>query len=344
MKAFPLYSAMKIPFSRSESTGLHLAVTTAAYLLFGTLFDAVPAAAVSQTLDRSDLLLLPLTVVSTTGNVQNADALVAGHGGVATLTMAAGGTAPMIILDYGRDVGGLPVFEVISVSGTPKLQAIYSESQQYLLPAGDGNSAAGVSFVGDCGAGDLARVDTYPLSRPGMIVNRLIQGGERFQAITLAAPGSVTLRRVGIRPTYFLPPPSANQGRYACSDPALNEIWGLGAYTLLLNQVPVHSLPPTWTPTSEGVLVPGKQYCVYQAGANWTDYTMTVDVQVLANEAAWLVRGSPSNGIRLTLAAGDDALGQPNALRAYLQSDDYYLHTGDLGFVREQWAVAQGEV
>ena len=60
---------MKIPFSRSESTGLHLAVTTAGYLLFGTLFDAVPAAAVSQTLDRSDLLLLPLTVVSTTGNV-----------------------------------------------------------------------------------------------------------------------------------------------------------------------------------------------------------------------------------------------------------------------------------
>jgi hypothetical protein len=100
-------------------------------------------------------------VVSTTGNVRNADALVANHEGYTTLTMVQGGTAPMIILDYGRDVGGIPIFEVSVVTGTPKLQAIYSESQQYLLPAGDGNSPAGVSFVGDCGAGDLARADTY---------------------------------------------------------------------------------------------------------------------------------------------------------------------------------------
>jgi alpha-L-rhamnosidase len=46
----------------------------------------------------------------------------------------------MIILDYGRDVGGLPVFEVTNVSGTPKLQAFYSEAQANLLPAGDGAS------------------------------------------------------------------------------------------------------------------------------------------------------------------------------------------------------------
>jgi hypothetical protein len=85
-------------------------------------------------------LLLPLKVVSTSGNVQNADALVEAHEGYTTLTMAAGGAAPMIILDYGRDVGGLPVFEVTAVSGTPKLQALYSEAQAYLLPAGDGAS------------------------------------------------------------------------------------------------------------------------------------------------------------------------------------------------------------
>ena len=83
-------------------------------------------------------LLRPIKVVSTTGNVSNAEALVADAQGYTSLTMVQGGTAPMIILDYGHDVGGLPVFEVTSVSGTPKLQAIYSESQQNLLPAGDG--------------------------------------------------------------------------------------------------------------------------------------------------------------------------------------------------------------
>jgi alpha-L-rhamnosidase len=56
-----------------------------------------------------------------------------------------------------------------------------------------------VIFVGDLGAGDLSRVDTYPVSRPGLIVNRLIQGGERFEALTLSAPGSVTLRRLRAR-------------------------------------------------------------------------------------------------------------------------------------------------
>jgi alpha-L-rhamnosidase len=109
-------------------------------------------------------------------------------------------------------VGGIPVFEVSAVSGTPKLQAFCSESQQYLLSAGDGNSPAGVSFVGDCGAGDLARADTYPVKGPGLIVNRLIQGGERFEAITLIAPGRITLRHAGIRPTFFIPSPTPREG------------------------------------------------------------------------------------------------------------------------------------
>jgi alpha-L-rhamnosidase len=277
-------------------------------------------------------LLRPLKVVSTSGNVSNAEALTAGQGGDAILSWSGQGSAPQIILDYGRDVGGLPFFEVSAVSGTPKLQAIYSESSQYLLPAGDGNSPAGVSFVGDCGAGDLARVDTYPVNRPGRIVNRLIQGGERFQAITLAAPGSVTLRQIGIRATFFIPQPGANRGHFACSDPALNEIWDLGAYTLLLNQLPVYALPPTWTPAANGVIVPGKEYCVYQAGANWTDYTVTVEAKVLTNEAAWLLRGSPTDGVRFTLAADDDALSQPNTLRAYHQSDNTLLAEAALPF------------
>ena len=301
-------------------------------VLLGVLSRVSHADPAEDDISSPERLLRPVKLVSTSGNVQNAEALVEDHEGYATLTMTAGGAAPMVILDYGRDVGGIPVFEVSAVSGTPKLQAFYSESQQYLLPAGDGNSPAGVSFVGDCGAGDLARADTYPVNGPGLIVNRLIQGGERFQAITLTASGSVTLRRAGIRPTFFLPPSMSDRGYFVCSDPALNEIWGLGAYSLLLNQVPVRSLSTTWTATPEGVVIPGKQYCVYQAGANWTDYTATADAQVLFNEAALMVRGSPTNGIRITLAADNDALGQRDTLRAYLQSDITLLGTANLPF------------
>ncbi|HEY0792218.1 MAG TPA: hypothetical protein VGD78_14230 [Chthoniobacterales bacterium] len=176
--------------------------------------------------------------MSGSGNVQNAEALVAGHEGYATLTWGGQGPAPQIILDYGDDVGGVPVFEVVSVSGTPQLQAVSSESQPYLLPDGDA-AAPGevedpaiaqpeVTFVGNAGAGDLARLDAYPLRRPGLIANRLIQGGERFEALQLGAPGSVTLRLVGIRSTTFHPPHTSNGGSFSCSDAALNDIWGLG--------------------------------------------------------------------------------------------------------------------
>jgi alpha-L-rhamnosidase len=122
----------------------------------------------------------------------------------------------MIILDYGRDLGCIPVFDVVSVSGTPTLRAIYSEGQPFLLPSGDGAAPSGggvtggrvgnLSFVGNLGGGDLSRVNDYPLQGPRLIVHRLIQGGERWQAITLAAPGSLTLQQVGIRSKTFHPP------------------------------------------------------------------------------------------------------------------------------------------
>jgi alpha-L-rhamnosidase len=137
-------------------------------------------------------LLRPVKLVSVSGDVQNAEALIKGHGGSTTLTMVKSGPVPTIVVDYGRDVGGLPVFEIQNVEqGTPVLQAIYSESSQYLLPAGDG--APGFPNA----PGDPSRVDTFPLTGPGVIVYRLIQGGGRFEEITLAAPGTMTLRGLG---------------------------------------------------------------------------------------------------------------------------------------------------
>jgi hypothetical protein len=191
--------------------------------------------------------LRAISVVSTTGNAENPESLIDGHNGYTTLTMVQGGPAPMIVLDYGHDVGGLPVFEVSSVSGTPQLQAIYSESQQNLLPAGDGAPAFPNA------PGDPSRVDTYRVSGPGLIVNRLIQGGERFEAITLTAPGTVTLRAVGIRSTTFHPPRRANLGYFRSSDPRLDEVWGLGAYTLSLDQLRAGAVPALWQVTAEGV-------------------------------------------------------------------------------------------
>jgi alpha-L-rhamnosidase len=295
------------------------------------------------TFGDSNRLVHPLRVESTSGQVTNAQALVAGHHGFATMTWGGTGSAPMIVLDYGRDVGGIPVFDVVSVSnGTPTLRAIYSEGEPFLLPNGDGAAPSGggvvggrvgnLSFVGNLGAGDLSRVNDYPLHGPGLIVHRLIQGGERWEALTLAAPGSVTLRQVGIRSKTFHPPATTNRGSFTCSDTDLNEIWGLGAYTGPLCQVEAGSLPPTWTVTPQGLDVTGGTYSSYQAGDTWTDYTATLEVQIVANEASWLVRSSHSSGYRFVLGADNDTLSgfapsntTPNTLLAFQQNTNDQL-------------------
>ncbi|MCA8030965.1 alpha-L-rhamnosidase C-terminal domain-containing protein [Burkholderia cepacia] len=275
--------------------------------VFGT------ACVMAQTTDGE--LIRPVRVVSTAGNVANADALTTG--GSTTLTMAPGGPSPAVTLDYGRVVGGLPVFLVSSVSGRPALQAVYAEAQQYLGANGDASYPDGaefnVSFVGNGGAVSLSRVNTYRPTGPGLIVSRLVQGGQRFQVIRLTQPGSVTLSRVGIRP--LVPAPQKRAGYFTSSDPALNEIWNLGARTVELGTVPARSLPPTWTVTPQGLVVRDSTFSIYQAGTKWTGYTAEFDVQVLENEAGWMVGASPSGGFRLVLAASDDAIGPANTLR-----------------------------
>jgi alpha-L-rhamnosidase len=186
--------------------------------------------------------------------------------------------------------------------------------------------------VGNLGAGDLSRVNDYPLHGPTLIVHRLIQGGERWQALTLAEPGGVTLGQVGVRSKTFHPPHTANSGSFTCSDSNLNEIWGLGAYTGPLCQVVAGSLPPSWTVTPQGLDVTGGTYSSYQAGDTWTDYTATLEVQIVTNEGSWLVRSSHSSGYRFVLGADNDTLSgfapsntTPNTLLAFQQNTNDQL-------------------
>jgi alpha-L-rhamnosidase len=297
-----------------------------------------------QGMESPEPFLRPLKVVSTSGNVRNAQALVGRQAGDATLSWNGVGDPPLIVLDYGRDVGGIPIFNVTRVSGTPTLRAIYSEGQPFLLPNGDGAAPSGggvvggrvgnLSFVGNLGAGDLSRVNDYPLDGPAFIVHRLIQGGERWQAITMASPGSIQLGLVGIRSKTFHPPDTRNSGSFTCSDKNLNEIWELGAYTGPLCQVKAGSLPPTWTVTQQGLDVTGGTYSSYQAGATWTDYTATLEAKIVANEASWLVRSSHSSGYRFVLGANNDTLDgfapsntRPNTLVAFQQNTNNQLGT-----------------
>ena len=81
------------------------------------------------------LNLTPVRVVSVSGTVTNPGGIVAGGHGDTTLTRSAGDTGQTdIVLDYGRDIGGVPSFTVAAASGSPTMQAGYSEAAEYIAP------------------------------------------------------------------------------------------------------------------------------------------------------------------------------------------------------------------
>jgi alpha-L-rhamnosidase len=114
----------------------------------------------------------PVRIASVSGQVTNAEGLVDPAKGPATLTFAAGGPAPVIVLDYGREVGGLPFFTAgaVTPAGTGTsvtLRSAYSETREFLytagsttlsLPAAAGDTNLKVAGVGNFIVGDTLRI------------------------------------------------------------------------------------------------------------------------------------------------------------------------------------------
>jgi len=195
--------------------------------------------------------------VKAIGDVTNANALIDGSG-TAVLTATAGQSPPTIVLDYGREVGGLPFFRIASVAPGPgsssvTMRAGYSELEQYLLgsspepilPVGgmESSNVAG-DANGNNGVGtDNNRADDFTLDAAsagatvGNPVNE-VQGGQRYEAITLTTPGTVALSAAGITAKFNNLGVGAFRGYFLSSDATLNRIWFAGAYTAQTDEVP----------------------------------------------------------------------------------------------------------
>lgn len=269
----------------------------------------------------------PTAVASTSGTVTGAQHLLCGGSGGATLSLAAGGQLPTIVLDYGKEVGGLPYFDVSAETGSPKLQAGYSESNRYLTPTGDGGPP--------WAEGDANRSDTYIVNAPGTITNRSVQGGERYEAITLTSPGTLTLTAAGIHYIADRTQASGYQGYFVSSSDQLNKIWYDGAYTVQLDSVPTGSLPGAWTVKGGALDAYGvsDNYGVglLHQGAAWGDYTTTFDTNIVANQAGWMVRGQgPGDGYLFILNADNDTTGTPNTLQEFDLNGGNYTNLGSV--------------
>lgn len=255
----------------------------------------------------------PVRVQSTSGSVSNAPAILCNGGGGLTLTKTAGGPTPRVVLDYGKDVGGIPWFDVSTASGSPQMKVGYSETMLYLTD--DGGDFPPFQGFGN-GEGAIKRADVYTVAGPGLIVNRATQGGQRFQVITLTSPGTVMLRGAGIN--YIADrTQAANYGGYfMSSDDTFNKVWYSSAYTAQLGAVPTRSLPGSyriengtlsaWGSNTTG----GSDIGLYTPGTAWADYTMAFETTIVNQQAGWAVRSrDPQNGLVFLLNA--------NTLRAF---------------------------
>lgn len=179
----------------------------------------------------------PVAVASSEGSVTGAASLLAGGRGSATLTKTEAGPDPVIVLDFGRAIGGIPRFTVDSVSGTPVLRASFSESGRYIDADGD-NGGNGPC----CGlappASEPRRWNEWAPTGADVLRTSYQQGSQRFVRIALVEPGTVRLSAAQIEFKGFLAKPSDYRGWFLSNDRLLNRIWFAGAYTAQLNMVP----------------------------------------------------------------------------------------------------------
>ena len=303
----------------------------------------------------TNAVVRPLRVLQVAGNVTNPQALShPGSGQTTTLTYL-GGTQPSLVLDYGRDVGGTATFDIAATTGTT-IQTTYSETLANL-----GND--GASTVGLFHSGNGQRTDSFPAATPGVVTAPLIQGGERYERVTLTTPGTVTLRSAAINFSPLRETPSVMRGHFLSSDDLLNRIWYAGAYTLNLNQMtPGTTVEPGAVNGLHLILDGAKRDRAVWSGdhviSDLTDYYASDPVWARDSNSLFLEHPASEAGAAVP-AEGD--MSQPGPLPGACTPNvnldhygcvtwsatysmvvmtalyHYYLYTGDRRFVRQHW-------
>ncbi|KAG2173861.1 hypothetical protein INT43_005281 [Umbelopsis isabellina] len=224
----------------------------------------------------SSTTIYPKKVLSTHGNVTNAQGLIQNHG-IATLSRpSTNDTVPYIELDFGINIVGFPKISFAGASDNhPGVRVSFSESTEYLSNSSDftrsdnGQTITPGSDQHAVPSGASDWVDTYGCQHNGTQVCSDGLHGFRYMRIALDAldkdapytsPNStVDIKSVSLNFTAFLGTPDTYTGWFQCSDEKLNQYWFDAAYTneMVTDHFRATDVDPrdAATPTLEGKLV-----------------------------------------------------------------------------------------
>ena len=323
-----------------------------------------------------------IRVASVTGLVANSTITVGGQTAqvVTVGTQGANGTGLTLAAPLANAAAaGAPVrYDGTGITFAPALASAYALGANVVAPGTGitidapltGAHVAGVAVAGTPGAltGDrvgfngvgmsASRAENFTISAPGTVGNAAnqMQGGERFQAITLTTPGTLELSAVGI---HFRHPNTAAddyQGHFLSSDTKLNKIWYQGAYTNDTNSVPIGAVPGQTIPVildgakrdrrpwSGDLDLQGRTaFTSIGLGAKGSDYIKGSLQEFGATQAAngslyghiqnWTVM-PPSGGFYST----------SYSMYHVLSVAGYYLYSADADFVRSQYQIIKNQL
>ncbi len=318
--------------------------------------QTAPAAAPNPSLGQaynyspSSRTLLPVSVRTISGNVTPAQTIPS-----ASTPVRLSGAGSYIVLDFGKEVGGLVSLTFAGTSSDgQRVGLAFSESAQYIGIASDLSSGAADATPSTDGAiyAAVSGASTYTMP------TSTLRGGFRYLTIFLPSAGSVDLSGVSLN--FTAAPLMANPREYKnyfySNDTLLNRIWYAGAYTVQLNTIaPTHGR--VWPAPSTGwsndatvgvgssILVDGakRDRTIWPGDlgiAVPTAYVSTGDLESAKNSLITLYQHQNTSTGELPMAGPEVNFYGSDTYHIWtlLSSSAYYTYSADKGWLQTYWA------
>jgi Bacterial alpha-L-rhamnosidase 6 hairpin glycosidase domain/Bacterial alpha-L-rhamnosidase C-terminal domain len=270
---------------------------------------------------------------------------------------------PRVILDFGLEVGGFLSVDFIEAGGNTLFA--FSETLSGMGDWGDSFAAMAQSSIEDRLKPRFQRRFESPHRHQpktaGVWHDPLIRGGFRYLMIRMSpdapAGSEISIRSIQLR---YTPLPGIDlnnrdalyKGRFLSSDEDWNRIWYAGAYTLQVATIDPKQGAETGTEVigvGERVIVDGakRDRLIWNgdlAVAGRIAYATTFDLPAVRDSLRSIAIHQDANGYLTACSPVGRAIELCPELLEYhfwwlIALGEYYLYSGDVGFVRELWST-----